>query len=320
MNNGLLIGIDGGATHSTAVAVLPDGNAVAVAYGEGLNFNNVGTEKVRLRIESIVREIQEKTGMTIDCVCIGSAALDFAADIETTRKFTGLLTEEQIDLQSDAYAALMGLTRGKPGMIAICGTGSMLMLADSSGNQYISGGWGYLMEDSGSGYALARQGLIAVINEYEGTGEPTSLSRHACNYFDADDLRRVIDKLYAPDFTPDMLAGFARYVIAEAENGDEICTEIIRRNMTHIAHQAAELFKKAPEAVHAGLYGGIFAHSALAKETFETELLSRMPGAVICSPEYTPELGAVIHLMQKRGILTEDALKNMKESYERIRK
>ena len=60
MNKRLLIGIDGGATHSTAVAVLPDGSAAAVAYGEGLNFNNVGTEKVRLRIEGIVSEIGKK--------------------------------------------------------------------------------------------------------------------------------------------------------------------------------------------------------------------------------------------------------------------
>lgn len=320
MKNGLLIGIDGGATHSTAVAAASDGRILAAAYGDGLNFNNVGVEKVRLRIEALVRELCDKTGMDADCVCVGSAALDLPADEETTRRFTGYLKYEQLDLQSDAYIALMGLTRGEPGMIAICGTGSMLMLADSEGKQHISGGWGYILEDAGSGYAIARQGLIAAINDFEGIGETTAITAHVCGYFGVSEMREVINRLYDPSFTPDMLAGFARYVLTEAENSDETARSIIRSNMSKLAAQAAELFKKAPGAVRIGLYGGIFAHSPAANEAFETALHSRMPEAEICSPEYTPELGAVIHLMNRRGTLTAEALENMKATYERIRK
>lgn len=320
MSNGLLIGIDGGATHSTAVAAWPDGRVAAAAYGEGLNFNNVGVEKVRLRLERMVRELCEKIGADVDCVCAGSAALDLPADMDTTRKFTGFLREEQLDLQSDAYVALMGLTRGEPGMIAICGTGSMLMLSDSSGNQYISGGWGYLMEDAGSGYALAREGLIAAADFYEGIGAKTLLAAHALNYFEVNELRDIIGHIYAPDFTPDKMAGFARYVLEAVDNGDAVAASILNRNMTKLAVQAAELFKKAPGAVRIGLYGGIFGHSRTAREAFGKALHSHMPDAIICAPEYEPELGAVIHLLRKRGLLTEDALRNLKETYMRIKK
>jgi len=320
MSNGLLIGIDGGATHSTAVAAWPDGRVAAVAYGDGLNFNNVGVEKVRQRLEDMVRELCEKTGADVDCVCAGSAALDFPADTDTTRKFTGLLSENQLDLQSDAYVALMGLTRGQPGMIAICGTGSMLMLADAAGEQYISGGWGYLMEDAGSGYTLAREGLLAAISAVEGTGPETAITGHALRYFSVNELRDIITKIYSPDFTPDKMAGFARYVLEAAGHSDTVSIEIITRNMSKLAAQAAELFKKAPGAVRIGLYGGIFGHSALAREAFEKALHVRMPEAVICVPEYEPELGAVIHLLRKRGLLTDDALNNLKETYMRIKK
>jgi len=55
-------------------------------------------------------------------------------------------------------------------------------------------------------------------------------------------------------------------------------------------------------------------------EAFEKALHVRMPEAVICVPEYEPELGAVIHLLRKRGLLTDDALNNLKETYMRIKK
>ena len=318
MEKALLIGIDGGATHSTAVAAWNDGAVAAVAYGGGLNFNNIGTEAVRGHLESMVRELCEKAGADAACVCAGMAALDAPADETTTRKFTGLLSEKQLDLQSDAYVALMGLTQGNPGMIAICGTGSMLLLADNSGNQHISGGWGYLMEDSGSGYAIAREGLLAAIDEYEGTGSDTPLTARAHEFFGAPDLRKAIDFLYGPDFSPDKLAAFARHVLTEADNGDPISVGIIQKNMRKLARQAAMLFKKAPEAKHIGLYGGIFAHSALARNEFSDALRADVPDCVICAPEFRPELGAIIHLMKKRGELTRDTLENLKNTYERI--
>lgn len=314
MNAELLIGIDGGATHSTAIAALSDGRIVARAHGEGLNFNNVGVETVRLRLERLVSELCEKAALPVGCVCVGSAALDAHADAETTIRFTGLLRPEQLMLTSDAYIALMGLTRGEPGMIAICGTGSMLMLADQNGAQHISGGWGYMLEDAGSGYAIAREGLIAAVDHYEGTGEFTALTECVREHFDTADIRDVIPMLYAPDFTPDRLAAFARHVLEKAASGDSVSDSIIARSMGRLAAQAAQLFKKAPGVTRAGLYGGIFQNSALAREAFTSALLKRMPGAVICRPEYPPEAGAVIHIMKTKGIMNENTLMNLKNT------
>ena len=47
----------------------------------------------------------------------------------------------------------MGCTLGGPGLIAICGTGSMLLLRDREGRTRVSGGWGYLLEDAEIGRA-----------------------------------------------------------------------------------------------------------------------------------------------------------------------
>lgn len=321
MKHGLFIGIDGGGTHSTAVAAWPDGRIAAIAKGGGLNFYNDGVETVRLRLESMVAELCSKAGAPAQKICVGMSALDGPADEATHALFTsGALSPAQLDLQSDAYIALMGFTRGEPGMIIICGTGSMLLLLDETGMQHVSGGWGYLLGDAGSGYTLAREGLLSVIDESDGVGPRTALTQHALSYFSAESPRRIIDRVYAPDCTPDKIAGFARHVIAEAEGEDALAQEILSRNMQRLARLAAQLLKKSPQAHRVGLYGGIFGHSKAARRLFGDALAKLSPQAEICSLEYPPELGAIIHSLRREGLLTPDVLAQLKETYEEAKR
>lgn len=313
----LLIGIDGGGTHSTAVAAYPDGRIAAVAYGGGLNFHNIGVEPVRQRLEAMVAELCANCGCEAEEICVGMSALDAPADETTLARFTtGAFRAGQLDLQSDAYIALMGFTMGQPGVIVICGTGSMLLMLDDKGNQHAAGGWGYLLGDAGSGYTLAREGLLAAIDHAEGLGAQTPLLADALAFFRADVPRALIDRIYAPETTPDQLAGFARWVLQRAKEGDAVACEILERNMKRLARHAAHLISNAPEAGCVGLYGGVFGHSELARELFTQELTALSPGARVQQLEYPPELGALIHLLRKRGQLSCDVLKCMKSTYE----
>ena len=313
----LLIGIDGGGTHSTAVAAWPDGRIAAVTEGGGLNFHNSGVEVVRGRLEAMVADLCRQCGTDSVEVCVGMSALDAPADDATTRLFCGgLFTPDQLDLQSDAYIALMGFTLGKPGVIVICGTGSMLLMLDAQGCQRAAGGWGYLLGDAGSGYTLAREGLLAVIDATENVGPATPLIADALAYFQADAPRCLIDRIYAPDATPAGMAGFARHVLARAQEGDHVALEILTRNMGRLARSAAQLISTAPEAGRVGLYGGIFGHSELARSLFTHSLHKLAPDACVCSLEYPPELGALIHLFKKHGTLTDEVLAAMKSSYQ----
>ena len=317
---GLYIGIDGGGTHSTAVAAWPDGRIAAVTEGQGLNYHNVGVELVRLRLEEMVKTLEAQAEAPVEKICVGMSALDGPADEAILALFTSVaLSPTALDLQSDAYAALMGFTQGEPGMIVICGTGSMLLLVDEKGNQHVSGGWGYLLNDAGSGYTLAREALLKVIDAAEGTGPSTPLTALALDYFGASHPRGIIDRVYAPDFTPDKMAGFAPCVIAQAEQGEPGAQDILTRNMERLARQAARLFQKAPTAQRVGLYGGIFAHSPLARAIFQNTLAELWPSAEICDLQYPPELGAIIHLMRKTGTLNQASLCLLKKTYEEIK-
>ena len=318
MAHSLYIGIDGGGTHSTAVAVWPDGRVAARSFEDGLNFLNAGVEVVRLRTEHMVHELCLKAGVPLEqaMVCIGSSALDLPADEATARQFvTGCLSLEQLDLQSDAYAALMGCTLGEPGVIVICGTGSMLVLVDSTGRQIPAGGWGYLLGDAGSSYTLAREGLIAAIDEIDGIGTATALTADALAFFDAQaSPRTIIDKVYAPDFGPEKLAAFARFVLIRASEGDPVAYGIVQRNMIRLGRLAAQMLLKDEKARRIGLYGGVFAHNPFARELFSNVVLELVPDAQFCPVAFPPELGAVIHLLRKENLLTPDVLTRMKST------
>ena len=311
---GILIGIDGGGTHSTAAAAWPNGRIAARCEGGGLNFHNVGVEPVRSRLEEMARTLSGMAGAKIDQLCAGMSALDFPADEETTRLFTGgLFTREMLDLQSDAYAALIGLTQGNPGVIVICGTGSMLVCLDQEGQQHISGGWGYLLGDAGSSYTLAREALLRAIDCFEGLAGQTVLAQDALLYFGAKEPRRLIDCIYP--LPPEKVAGFAKHVLIRAREGEEAALEIVSRNMRRLALQASQLVKAHPESYRVGLYGGVFEHNELARRLFGEEFKRLAPEAELCSPDYPPELGALIHLFKQRGMLTPEVLHNLKSTY-----
>ena len=313
MKEGLLIGIDGGGTHSTGVAVWPDGRIAAAAAGGGLNFHNDGAQAVRERLEAMVQELCGRAGAPAGKICVGMSALDGPADEATRALFaSGALKGAELDLQSDAYVALMGFTMGEPGMIAICGTGSMLLMMDGEGKQHVSGGWGYLMGDAGSGYSLARDALMTVTAEADGIGPGSPFTGPAMAYFGAESPRGLIDRIYDPACGPDRIAGFGEWTVRLAEEGEPMALEILNRQMSRLGAQAAGLLERMPaETRRAGLYGGVFAHSRLARRAFTDALQAACPGAKVTEPAFPPQLGAVIHLLRQEGRLTPEVIRRL---------
>ena len=128
---GILIGVDGGGTHSTAVAVAPDGRVLAVTYGEGLNHHNIGIPTARTRLAGMIRALRTQCGEPVVLgVCVGMSAPGRAADEKTLRQFAvGELAGVSRWICSRTPILPCGaLPRAPPGLIVICGTGSMLLM------------------------------------------------------------------------------------------------------------------------------------------------------------------------------------------------
>ena len=317
----IIIGVDGGGSKSTGAAADRSGRVLAVARSGGVNYNNIGMEKARENLYALVNELTRKCGADYAQLMIGHCAADGTLDRETVEKVAGtMLDPNRMLIESDAYMALLGLTKGEPGLIAICGTGSMLVMDDGKNGQRAAGGWGHLLGDPGSGYALALDGLKAAIACWERTGPDTALGDRALQYFHISQPRQLIDRVYAPGFGQKELADFAPMVIGAAEENDQAALDILNKNMLDLAKEAWMLLKDAPDVKIVGLYGGIFQHALIARKMFcgHLEAMAQARELRFTLPDYPPELGALIHYFRGKGQLTEDLLFRMKTSYDAL--
>ena len=314
--NGVIIGVDGGGTKTLAVACQMDGTILAAQRGVGINYNNIGMDQARDNLAQVIDGLLQQCGQDYAEICIGMPALDMAADEATTCAFAGKAFDPaRLDMQSDAYTALQGFTLGKPGIIVICGTGSILLLMDENAGQHVRGGWGHMLGDRGSSHAIASAGLSAAIDSWEHVGPDTALCEAALRHFCLSHPRQLIDRVYTPECGPHGIASFAKEVLLLAARGDQAAYAIVEKEMKHVAAQVAAMIEEHPEAFRVGMYGGVFAHNPLARDLFCSALCARIPHAQVSQPEYPPELGALIHSFQKHGWLNDQVLSNMKESY-----
>jgi N-acetylglucosamine kinase-like BadF-type ATPase len=319
MENKYVIGIDGGGTKTAGAAVSMSGQVLAIRKGIGINYNNIGMDQARNNLDQVVSGLVQDCGGDYEALYIGSAALENTAEPEIIQAMAGnKMDPGKMVIESDAYMALMGMTLGEPGLIVICGTGSMLVMDDGTGQQ-IMGGWGSILNDPGSGYAVALDGIRASIKHWEGTGESTVLGDETLRYFGIQHPRQLTEKIYTPDCGVDVIARFSENVFIAAERGDGVAVQIIQKQMDEIAKEAAALLKKAPDVKNVGLYGGIFQHQRLARTLFSIRMAEKTLDRTInfLTPEYPPELGAVILYFKRHNMLTDDVLRQMKQSYQK---
>jgi len=303
----LYIGIDGGGTHSSAVAVRPDGRILSRAAGPGLNYLNIGLEACLARFSALIRPLLPADPDESVVICAGLAALDGPAAPDILEAFRSAVPSGvRLLLNSDLAVALAGLTRGEPGLMAVCGTGSMTLVRSASGEERVAGGWGWKLGDPGSGYSLAREGLSHALFRLETEGIETPLLAAARTYFSLEDPRALANSFYASEAGPDALAAFGAEVVHLAEQGDPEALEILTRQMDQFSALSAALLQAVPEArAHVGLYGGVFQHSALARSLFSRALWNRCPDTVPVLPDHPPALGAVILAMLQEGIASD---------------
>jgi len=79
--------------------------------------------------------------------------------------------------ESDAYTMLFGAHGGKPGAILIAGTGSIAEALRADGTRATVGGWGFRVDDEGSGGWLGLQAVRQGLAAFDGRANPGPLAR-----------------------------------------------------------------------------------------------------------------------------------------------
>jgi len=313
----LVIGIDGGATRTRALALdTSSWRCEGIVVNEGSNPVNTGAGASARVIRRVVDELLRLLGRglgDVDLVLAGLAGLDSGmvkAEVEPLlRKHSGL--GDKLVLEHDAYIALLSATRGEPGVLVIAGTGSIVLGYDGE-NRVIMGDRGWLLGDEGSGFWIARLALRRLRRALDG------LAPHDCLTLRLSESLGVhsSDELMYWFYHHNRVNDIASTALHVAEIADECqpAREIVEKGARILARLAA----RAALLIGVGeVYGaGSLFRSKVFSKTFRARL-SRLSGARLVTSEVYPVLGALYEALRLTGypgpeeVFTEPSLRRI---------
>lgn len=192
---------------------------------------------------------------------------------------------------TDAEIALYGTTLGKAGVVVIAGTGSISYGKNENGKVATAGGWGPIAGDEGGGSMIARRALQAIAKAIDGRGKPTKLSEAGMEYFRSSTPENLLSAIYAPLIDNARIAGFARYVVETAEEGDEIAVDILKEAGFELGLAAFAVLKKLnleKKKVPIGYVGSIFKAGNLLTDSLLETIRRIAPNAYLTKPKFSP--------------------------------
>lgn len=270
----LYVGIDGGGTKTTLVAVDESGAEIARCHTSTSNAAVIGHDAAAATLARALVELAQQCGgqPPFTAAWFGLSGSDRPGDHRRLLPALEPLATS-IRMTNDAELALGGLPDGI-GMAMVAGTGSIAFGRNRAGKRARAGGWGHLFSDEGSGYDLTIRMLRAFAAEADGRGPATSLTQRLLDHFGLTEPHEIIAHVYASTMTKGALAGLSTLVIEEAETGDLLANDIL----DHAASALAELGVTAArnlsmlEQLSLALTGGLLIHNP----TYRARVLARL--------------------------------------------
>lgn len=294
------LGIDGGGTKTTAIICDENAQLISRFVGESINYNSVGMETARKNLKATVDGVLPND-VKLNAAFIGMSAISERADDEFTKKLCeGIIDCDKITMDSDVYIGLEAMRCDGSAAMVISGTGSMAVGRLPDGEIIHTGGWGYILGDEGSGYAICIDALRAAICGYEGSAEKTLLTDAVKEHYQVNDMLELIDIFYDPPMPRSEIAKLAPIVFKCAEN-DGVADAIIRNHAQLLANTVSALLSQLPEGTPLGLWGGIFENYEKFRNLFSASVNERFPETEINVLEYAPEYGAVFAAIKTDG-------------------
>ena len=285
----MLIGIDAGGTKNELVLCEKDGRVVNRLTAPGSNAADLGPENAAMRIASQVRALVDGHTETVDALFAGLSGGGAPAISGEVR---AVLTRElpfvkSISNGSDALNGLYAGVGAGDGMVVIAGTGTSAFVR-CGGVLTQVGGWGYLVDDAGSGYSIGRAVLNAAFRERDGRGESTRLTELVERQLGFNVLGAVPMIYQGGKRT---VASFAPLAFEAADMGDRQALAIVDnacRELRLLISTCASHLKKAPYM--ASLLGSLWKAPRLLEGV--RDLLS--PDYRLLRPDLPPVFGAAV--------------------------
>lgn len=308
-----VLGIDGGGTKTTGIIVDEDGNVVAEATVGASNPNIVGQEDLISRFTELITTLENEDAASFNRLTQVFAGISGAGHVHAQQQIQAVLRKivpatVPITVDNDAVIALYAGTLGLPGIVQIAGTGSITYGINEKGCRGRVGGWGHLVGEEGSGYAIGHAGLQAAFSAYDGLEKATQLHEEIRDYFKVANLSDAIPKIYQVKNPKEIIASLSPVVMAVADQGDEVAQEIIHQQGVFIGKSIITLIKRLfsdkseDEVIPVVLAGGLFKRLDLFQHSIEAVIHHEKQRIKLVVPEIAPVGGSVVAALRAEGM------------------
>jgi len=323
-------GIDGGGTRTSVIVARTDGENVGSFSAGPLNYNGQAEAVVARSLQQIADGIAAAiatdaapvgtTGCTADegggsashldtclAICIGAAGISHPL---VAGRLTSLLRDcgyrGELLLVGDHETALCGAHGGRSGIVLIAGTGAICYGRSPAGDTHRSGGYGHLIDDGGSGYAIGRDLLAAVVQAADGRIGPTRITELVYERLAVSTVPELIGYVYDPARSKRDIAALAPLLSLACEAGDEQALRIAERSADELLQPIAAVAERlALQEGPLALLGSVLTANRHVRDALHGRIAGRYPRMTVVEPQYDASYGAVllaIEQLHKGGV------------------
>lgn len=308
----LVVGLDGGGTKTVAVAVdaatpLPATPAAAAqivplgrAQAGSTNWNSVGLETAHANWRAVIEQAVAAAGgrlAGVRAICIGMSGVDRPYDRAQVQQWLDdLLPGVPAQVVNDAVIALAAGTAGELlGVVLISGTGMIALGYNRAGERVRAGGWGALLGDGGSGYALGAAILRAVTWAADGRGPQTALLPAVLDFLHLEQPDQLVRWAY-DDITWARFAQLAPLASDCAARGDPAALAIVEQGAADLAVAVETVARRLglAETAFPLVTAGNNLRPGRLLDSLKQRLQTSLPHAQIVQPQVEPAMGAAL--------------------------
>ena len=298
-SHNLYLGVDGGGTKTHIVILNEAKEFVCEGFAGASNPLRVGIETAVTNIVKAINAACDSANQSRGDIVSATLGLAGVRRSDLRQRIREGIYKQlhirKIEVITDAEIALYGSTLGKAGLVVIAGTGSVCIGQNDKGENFSAGGWGPLAGDEGGGAGIARSALHAIAKASDGRGKPTILSDLAIDYFRAAHIEDLVVAIYAPQIDNAKIAGFARFVVEAAKEGDEVAIELVSQAGHELGSAANAVIKKLKiesRKFPISHVGSIFKAGELLTNPFLETVHKIAPKAYFIEPKLAPAIAA----------------------------
>ncbi len=289
----IVVGVDAGGTSTTIVAA--DGDTVVGEFvGGPANLRIAGVDAAA---DTISRAIGSAlSGMQPSAVFVGASGAGREELAKTLQRALQIrLPASTIGVSDDARIALRAPVPHGDGMVLIAGTGS-IAYAEVGETPYRCGGYGYLVGDEGSAFAIGCAAARLTARSYDGRSPRDSLIEAIEKTLRISDAQSLLAHVYDGEQPVRTLASLAPLVLQAAADGERSAMKIVQAaaldlfELVRVLAKNAQLVEREFPLVFAG---GLFAENSLLSYLLETRIGNELPLAHVIKDAPPAHVGAL---------------------------